>query len=130
MKTKNIIAAILISTLTVSVHSASAKSNADHFQLTEEKYIDDIPFNTAKIFDSLQNLKADQSVFALTEEAYIDDIPFDTEIVVANYHCCVAMQQQFAMQPESYINDIPFNTHKIAREAMNRIVFFASKELK
>ncbi len=126
MKTKNTIAAILISFISITSFSVTA-STTDQFQMQEEAYIDDIPFNTASIFDSLQKASLSRSGLVLKEEAYIDDIPFNTALVVANYHCCEAMKQQFAMQPEPYINDIPFNTSKIARQAMSNAYMYASK---
>lgn len=126
MKTKNTIAAILISLISITAFSTKA-STTDHVRLQEEAYIDDIPFNTARIFDSLQKVSLSRPESVLREEAYIDDIPFNTALVVANYHCCEAMKQHFALQPEPYINDIPFNTNKIARQAMSSAYMYASK---
>ena len=42
--------------------------------IEDETYINDIPFDTKVIFDSV--------MFQLQDEAYVDDIPFDTEKIV------------------------------------------------
>jgi len=80
--------------------------------LAEEAYIDDIPFNTETIFDSLLDVNMTQT-FNLSEEDYIQDIPFDTQEVVENASdesICT-----FNLEDESYINDIPFSTEAIAK---------------
>jgi len=59
------------------------------FTMEEEEYIDDIPFDTEKLVDSMVNFKAgDKNVlvqeFYLADEEYIDDIPFDTKQLIAD----------------------------------------------
>ena len=57
------------------------------FDMKDEEYIDDIPFDTEEIFNSMVNFDAgDKNVvvkdFYLAEEQYIDDIPFDTKKLI------------------------------------------------
>ena len=81
--------------------------------LTEEVYIDDIPFSTENIFDSLLDVSLTQD-FELTEEAYIQDIPFDTKEVIEISN--ESISSDFDLEEESYINDIPFSTEAIVRQ--------------
>jgi len=129
MKAKNTITAILISILSIVSFTISAAQVDDHFTLQEEAYIDDIPFNTAKIFDNMQQITENPEVATLADEAYIDDIPFNTAKVVADYRCCVAMHVKYAMQPEKSIDDIPFDTYKIARAVRDHASLFATGNL-
>ncbi len=80
--------------------------------LAEESYIDDIPFNTEHIFDSLLDATITQE-FGLSEEDYIQDIPFDTKEVIDS--AADALTHDFDLEDESYINDIPFSTEAIAK---------------
>ncbi len=90
----------------------SINSFASGFGMQDEKYIDDIPFNTKTIFDSIQ--KDNDPAIVMKEEAYINDIPFDTEQIVAQYRSDSAMQVNYELPEEETINDIPFNTLYIA----------------
>ena len=72
--------------------------------LTEEAYIDDIPFSTEHIFDSLLDASLTHN-FELTDEAYIQDIPFDTKEVIDSSDENII--SDFDLEEESYINDIP-----------------------
>jgi len=61
------------------------------FDLEEEEYVDDIPFDTKSVVDSSSIFFDDafnrnrNVEFDLEEEEYIDDIPFETsEIVKSN----------------------------------------------
>ena len=76
MKTLITIASLVIS-LTVLT---SVNLNASVATLSEETYIDDIPFSTKEVYD---NIIADKNLaeFDFEEEEYIDDIPFDTECI-------------------------------------------------
>jgi len=76
MKTLVTIAALIIS-LTVLT---TANVNAAEVSLSEETYIDDIPFSTKGVYDSILAEK-NIAEFNLEEEEYIDDIPFDTECI-------------------------------------------------
>lgn len=57
------------------------------FNLEEEEYVDDIPFNTREIFNAMVNFdENDKNVivqdFCLANEEYVDDIPFDTKQII------------------------------------------------
>jgi hypothetical protein len=80
--------------------SISVKSSYNFLNL-EEKYINDIPFNTEII---------------MPVEEYINDIPFNTEIIFIKN----------MMPVEEYIDDIPFDTRLI----VDNINFQASITLK
>jgi len=80
--------------------------------LAEEAYIDDIPFNTEHIFDSLFDATITQE-FDLSDEDYIQDIPFDTKEEIDS--ASDASFNNFDLEDESYINDIPFSTEAIAK---------------
>jgi len=80
--------------------------------LAEEAYIDDIPFSTQHIFDSLMDVSITQD-FDLNEEEYIQDIPFNTEEVLDN--ASDSISRIFNLEDESYINDIPFSTEAMAK---------------
>jgi len=62
----------LLVTLTILF---SLNINASVFNLSEETYIDDIPFNTTEVFN---NIIAEQNLteFNFNDEAYIEDISF------------------------------------------------------
>jgi hypothetical protein len=80
--------------------------------LTEEAYIDDIPFSTENIFDSLCDVNMTQT-FDLIEEEFIQDIPFNTEEVIERSSDYASYT--FDLEEESYINDIPFSTETLAK---------------
>lgn len=84
------------------------------FDLEEENYINDIPFNTYEI--AFENKNSDTINFEMEDEAYINDIPFSTEVIADNYNFETAMNQVFEMPEEKSINDIPFNTLAIAKK--------------
>ena len=91
----------------------SLNLSAFNIQFAEESYIDDIPFDTEMIYESLI-LKDFQNEFQFEEEAYIDDIPFSTKSVASNYHFTSALEMDFDFNDEDYIHDIPFNTEDLA----------------
>lgn len=125
MKTLNIIISLIF--------IISMNSLATGITLQNEQYIDDIPFDTKAIFDSLQNNNNHYFLISIQEEAYIADIPFDTKKVVAQYRCDSAMKVNFELPEEESINDIPFNTLYIISHVHNRnynyrpVVFISSK---
>jgi hypothetical protein len=98
---------------------ASTSLWAGNWQHNEEEYIDDIPFNTKAIFDSVQASRM-AAEFRPAEEAYIDDIPFDTRKIASISLAEQALNTPFNMPEEPYINDIPFNTRVIASRYMYR----------
>ena len=96
----------LIVTLTILF---SLNLNASVFNFTEEKYIDDIPFNTNEVFTNIiseQNL----AEFNFEDEEYIEDIPFNTECVTSDCLYKQAVSIDFQLDEDRYIDDIPFDT--------------------
>ncbi|GEM_PF-1349540 len=59
------------------------------FNLKEEAYIDDIPFDTKEIAVKAsvpaEHFQLFRPILKLRDEPYIDDIPFDTKAVVEEY---------------------------------------------
>ena len=53
-----------------------------NYNLVEEKYINDIPFNTYNVATEYIYLESVVQDFNLEEESYIDDIPFNTNKIV------------------------------------------------
>ena len=98
----------------------SFSSFATSFGQQDEEYINDIPFNTKAIFDSIQNDHDIDPAFTLRDEAYINDIPFDTEKIAAQYLSDSAMKINFELPEEETINDIPFNTLYIMSNVLYR----------
>ncbi|MBG0781566.1 MAG: hypothetical protein H0S84_04805 [Bacteroidales bacterium] len=108
MKTTGIFAAIIFQL--VSVNLISAQWQTANLS-SVEVYVDDIPFNTAKV---VQNYYDTAIYFQKADpEAFVDDIPFNTTKVVANYLADQAINVCFAMQDEAGIQDIPFDTQAI-----------------
>ncbi|MCD4679002.1 MAG: hypothetical protein K8S00_01315 [Bacteroidales bacterium] len=78
----------------LSANSFETKKNNEvylaskmEFNLEEEEYVDDIPFNTRKIFNAMVNFdENDMNIivqdFCLANEEYVDDIPFDTKQII------------------------------------------------
>ena len=113
MKTLKKITA-LISILTVIFTVTLSASNINS---KDEAYIDDIPFDTKKVFDEIMN-ERNLEAFKLEEETYIDDIPFDTECVTIDCRYQQAISIDFHFEEEAYINDIPFNTACVATNCL------------
>lgn len=110
---KNSIMKAIVKIFSLALMLVSSSLTAGNWQQKEEEYIDDIPFNTRLIFDSVQasRFAAD---FRPAEEAYIDDIPFDTHKIACRSLSDEALRKSYPMPEEPYINDIPFNTQSIA----------------
>jgi hypothetical protein len=77
--------------------------------VTEESYIDDIPFNTWEI--AVAALFEGDEV-KLTEEENVNDIPFDTRTMAMQY----LLKKMEEQSGESNVNDIPFDTEKVMYE--------------
>jgi len=82
----------------------------ENIALTEEAYVNDIPFDTGAVVAEAQYQEALKKSFALEDEKYINDIPFDTRAIACPAACEKAMSVHFPLEEEGYINDIPFNT--------------------
>lgn len=83
----------------------SLNLNATNFDFADENYVDDIPFSTEEIFNSLNNQPALEVNFDFPEEDYIDDIPFETKCVSESCLFEQAINTNFEMEEENYIND-------------------------
>ncbi len=86
---------------------------AAEYTFEEEAHINDIPFNTEAIFDSIMEEQV-LSAFPMEEEAYVDDIPFNTESISEQALYQIAMTKTFDFEEETSVNDIPFNTADLA----------------
>ncbi len=134
----------LLAFLMFLTQTFSFAANANmNFDLEEEEYVDDIPFNTGDVigfdldtnkdtknltpnFEVRQKMIIVNSImnvnFDLKEEEYIDDIPFSTESVVNNDPIYLnatfnaGLNVEFQMEDESYIDDIPFSTTDLIRK--------------
>ncbi len=94
--------------------------------LNEELYIDDIPFDTEKIYkraccyyNHYGHYSAD---ITLRDEDYIEDIPFSTEDIASTLPEGRLLMKPclhtFIMEEEPYIDDIPFNTESIVGDTL------------
>ena len=92
----------------------SFSANANCPSLSEETYIEDIPFNTETIADNF-SMNMIETEFDFEGEYEIYDIPFNTACVTAGCRYEIALAEEFEMEDEAYINDIPFNTKEIVR---------------
>jgi hypothetical protein len=76
--TKRILGVILVAGLmltTIFATSIPTVVKSVNFEMEEEVYIDDIPFDTNKV-------SIESKTFSMEEEGYIDDIPFNTKKIV------------------------------------------------
>ena len=64
--------------LSSAVNSSDTPPVEQVFEMDEEPYIDDIPFDTKKVVEQVNFEQSLQVEFALDEEETIDDIPFST----------------------------------------------------
>lgn len=111
-----------------------------NFDLEDEEYVNDIPFNTSDVIgldldtnngiylpekDFENKLMVINNVmnvnFDLEEEEYVDDIPFitediaDVEPVYLNSSFQNLMNVEFNLAEEKYVDDIPFNTCEVIK---------------
>ena len=115
---KNIFAGLAIALITLTGSALANQVDSSYFAETtfapnEEQYIDDIPFNTAKIAVEAQYQKAIKVEFTVPDEQYVNDIPFDTQKIAMNYLRQKALAQVFTVDEEKDVNDIPFSTEKV-----------------
>lgn len=98
------------------------------YSLEEESYIDDIPFDTEKIYKRAccyyKHYGRYSADLTLRDEDYIEDIPFSTIEIASS-----VMSGTFLMQPclptfflteESYIDDIPFSTEEVVADSLEK----------
>ncbi len=119
MKTvKNILAGFAIALVALSGSAFASTADSSYFSENngapvEEQYVNDIPFNTARIAAEVQYQKAVQVQFTVPEDKDVNDIPFNTEKIADDYLQHQALTQVFRVSGDSDVNDIPFNTKKI-----------------
>lgn len=94
------------------VENANESNFLPEFDLEEEAYIEDIPFDTKCVTAHCRYEKAMMVVFEMEEESFVDDIPFDTKNIAQK-----SSSTEFDFEDEAYIDDIPFNTSSIATKA-------------
>ena len=98
------------------------------FSMEEESYIDDIPFDTEKIYKRAccyyQHYGRYAADLTLGEEDYIEDIPFNTvEIASSAMNGTYLMkpcQQTFFLTEEPYIDYIPFKTEEVTADSLEK----------
>ena len=143
---KTIALTILLS-LTLNINTAFASVQEMDFELQDEQYVDDIPFETQEIvsgiYDELDTIilnEVDNSEdsdllisseiyllasieFNMEEEEYVDDIPFNTEVI---FNSMVNFEeedknvivQEFCMVDEEYVDDIPFDSKQLIQDRL------------
>jgi len=87
----------------------------DESVLSEEAYINDIPFNTWEI--AVEAILEDDQL-KLDEEPYVNDIPFNTREIACKFY----LRNMLETSGEININDIPFNTEKVYCEYLAAIL--------
>ncbi len=99
-------------------------SNNLNIELEEEKYINDIPFNTEEVVSNIPDYSVNPLVLTLEEENYIDDIPFCTRKVYDSLMLNSSLND-FQLDDETYIDDIPFDTYLVSTSSFDfyQIIF-------
>ena len=95
---------------------SSASIPPHSYALSEESYINDIPFNTRAIF--CRFIKCKVMNMKLQDEPAVDDIPFSTSEVSAKIINPVPAVKTI-LDDEAYIDDIPFDTSVIAANVIS-----------
>lgn len=98
------------------------------YSLEEESYIDDIPFDTEKIYKRAccyyKHYGRYTADLTLSDEDYIEDIPFNTVEIASSVMNASFLtrpcQQTFFMPEEFYIDDIPFNTEDVVADSLEK----------
>lgn len=81
------IAIILMTATSLKAANNNHDSSPNEIKLTEEAYVDDVPFDTEKIVSGLdedKTAKKEENV-ELQEEEYVNDVSINTREVVVNY---------------------------------------------
>jgi hypothetical protein len=113
MKTKLTLTLLALMFSIVQLHADEL-----NFKMQDEAYINDIPFNTTVILNTIHSNCALSADFELMDEPYINDIPFDTLEVAMDIRKNKE-SLSVRMTEEAYIDDIPFDTQKIAADFLN-----------
>ncbi|MCF8219684.1 MAG: hypothetical protein K9I29_07880 [Bacteroidales bacterium] len=89
MKAITLTTAIAIILMTATSLNAENNENSaqNEIKLTEEAYVNDVPFDTEKIVSGLDEDKTDKkdNEVKLQEEEYVNDVSVDTRKVIVNY---------------------------------------------
>ncbi len=96
---------IKITALIVVVIIFSVNLNATPINFTEETYIDDIPFNTTKVYNEIIT-EQQLAEFDFEEEKYIDDITVNTQCISTQCLYQEAISVEFNFEEEQLIDDI------------------------
>jgi len=99
---------------------------ANIFEMEQEQYINDIPFNTEKIASQTILENALNEEFTLSEED-INDIPFNTYEVASEKMYELAMAKNFDIEEETFVEDIPFDTQLVVSQSADSSSFIANK---
>ncbi len=112
MKTLKIIniALFLFISFIVAGGPADVLANTAAFKLEDESYVNDIPFNTGKLFSIIA---MDKLTDRFRDEANINDIPFNTRKIAAPLMLGNLMENY---RNERSAKDIGFDTRSIAGE--------------
>ena len=95
------------------------------FELEEEEYVNDIPFNTKAIVENPPDFYSFSSLtnysIKLEDEKYVEDIPFNTNNILNLFKAkqlinCAENHLEINSTEEGYIDDIPFDTKKIIED--------------
>ncbi len=89
--------------------------NASEYTFQEEAAVNDIPFDTKAIFDSIME-EQELASFGFDEENNVNDIPFNTESIFLQSIYTMAIATDFSFPEETYVDDIPFNTEIMAHQ--------------
>lgn len=96
--------------LGLTLHSLAS---GEQIKLSDEAYIDDIPFNTELVARDYITRQLVADTLRPETEEYVNDIPFDTHAILAKMHSDSATTVRYQPAAESYIDDIPFRTEMI-----------------
>ena len=83
-----VITIILITAYSLKAENKNAHSGQFDVKLSEEAYVDDVPFDTEKIVSELEGeekSEKQQKDVQLQEEEYVDDLNFNTRQVIINH---------------------------------------------
>ncbi len=96
------------------IDSFSGNTNIE-FNLEEEEYVNDIPFNTNDIInldlDTSNNEDLSECDFEFGLKMIVDSSP-----VYFNAACYEYLSVEFQLEDEEYIDDIPFNTCDVIKD--------------
>ena len=113
-RTKKMKTTILSLALVFTFFAQFSFSNNLAIEFEDEKYVNDIPFNTEVIALSAPCFSVYYPKLILEDENYINDIPFNTEAIALSVLSFSIYHPELILEDEKYINDIPFDTYKVS----------------